>query len=116
MLQPTASTAVMMPSTNAPFLPTRPSMPPMMPRTAATASSDIQAKAHVKLVRYVGNVVIDRLAEALADNKALVKIQIRLAGAQRHEVTVFVVLFPVKVGAEALLGTGNSHIAVVADI
>ena len=65
-------------------------------------------------MRYVGNVVIDRLAEALADDETLVEIQIRLAGAQRHEVSVFVVLFPVKIGAEALLGTGNGHIAVVA--
>ena len=58
--------------------------------------------------------VVNRFAEALADHEALVKIEVRLAVAKRYEVSVFIVLLPVEVGAEALLGTGNGHLAVVA--
>ena len=75
---------------------------------------DVQPQAHVKLIRYVGDVVVNRFAEALADHEALVKIEVRLAVAKRYEVSVFIVLLPVEVGAEALLGTGNGHLAVVA--
>lgn len=75
---------------------------------------DVQTQAHVKLIRYVGDVVVNRFAEALADHEALVKIEVRLAVAKRYEVSVFIVLLPVEVGAEALLGTGNGHLAVVA--
>ena len=49
-----------------------------------------------------------------ADDEALVKIRIRLAVAQSYKLAVFIVLVPVEILAEALLGAGNGHIAVMA--